>query len=379
MRIFAACSPGLEPLLAEEMRLRLPGTVFVGLPGGVEFDGEVLDLYRANLLLRTPNRVLVRLGEFPAAGWPELIRKASRLDWQEFVGPSSVLSFRVTCKQSRLYHSGGVEERVLLSASKALGRPVRSVKHDEEAVEDPASPAPQIVVVRFQRDICTISLDSSGSLLHKRGYKTAIAKAPLRETLASALLQASGWDRTSALIDPFCGSGTIPIEAALTARNIPPGIGRPFGFQTWPRFDPSVWDGLLKTVRKSQKESDVQIIGSDRDEGAVASSRANAERAGLSAGAAVFARKTVSEIVPASSGPGWIVTNPPYGKRIAGRDLRDLYARFGAVLKERFRGWRLGVLTAEEHLAREMKTEFDRPYVFSHGGLQIGCYVGRVS
>lgn len=382
VKIFAACAPGVEPILSEEIASVMPLPVAATrlvVPGGVEFEGDLSAVYRANFFLRTASRILVRLAEFPAVSWPELVRKASRLDWHLFVAAAVPLAFRVTCKASRLYHTKGVEERLLQAASKALGRPLGSVRHDEEAAEA-AAEVPQIVVVRFHRNICTISMDASGLLLYKRGYKLETAKAPLRETLAAAALMAAGWDRVSPLVDPFCGSGTIPIEAALMARRMAPGLRREFAFMRWPAFDRALWTKVLKEAESKVRTmpSTVKIAGSDRDEGAVEASRANAVRAGLSAKDIVFERRTVSEAVPVGAGPGWVVTNPPYGIRLGGRDLRDLYDRFAAVLKGRFVGWGVGILAADRRLVERMGLGLEARAVFLHGGRKIGCYVGRV-
>ena len=228
LQMFAVSAPGLEPYTALELRQldllpdesgkelistwQAPGTED-DLSGGVAFEGNLRSVYLANLWLRSANRVLLRLGDFQAAAFSELRKKASRLPWEHYLTPGRAVSLRVTCHKSRLYHSDAVAERVAGAIGDRLGKPVRVVKFDEQA-EQPKS---QLILVRLVHDRCTISIDSSGALLHRRGYRLAIAKAPLRETLAAGLLIASGWQPASPLLDPFCGSGTIPIEAALLA------------------------------------------------------------------------------------------------------------------------------------------------------------------
>ncbi len=360
-KLFAVCAPGLEPFLAQELvelglRPLLPprpssspkggerkgGQRGEG-EGGVEFQGTLRDVYRANLHLRTANRVLARLGAFDAAAFPELVRKASRLPWERHLTPGQPVALRVTCHKSRLYHSDAVAERVARAMGERLGQLSPIVKFDPQdgsSREDADANLPQLTLVRLAHDHCTISVDSSGALLHRRGYRQAVAKAPLRETLAAGMLMASGWDMTSPLLDPFCGSGTIPIEAALMAHRIPPGRARHFAFMDWPNFDAAMWSSLPAPLLSQTGEGlgvGAKILASDRDAGAIKSAQANAERAGV-ADVIEFSCRAVSAIEP-PLGPGWVVTNPPYGVRVSGgRDLRNLYAQFGNVLRARCPG-----------------------------------------
>jgi putative N6-adenine-specific DNA methylase len=225
------------------------------------------------------------------------------------------------------------------------------------------------VVIRLADDKCTVSVDSSGTLLHKRGYRQAVAKAPLRETLAAAILMASGWDQSSPLLDPFCGSGTIPIEAAMLALAIPTGLHRRFAFMDWPGFDKSLWQTILAEASPRSSVHPV-IQASDRDAGAIKSAQANAERAGVS-GYIDFQCQAVSSIQP-PSGTGWVVTNPPYGLRLSeGRDLRNLYAQFGNVLRQKCPGWNLSVLCSDPALLGQMHFKLDTSLALVNGGIHI--------
>src|SRR5689334_3417949 len=327
---FAVVAPGLEALMAEELRALgavQPLLVEEAEPGGVGFRTDQAGLYAANLHLRMASRVLVRLGSFHAAGFPELVRHARRLPWARFVGSGQGVVFRVTSRKSRLYHQGTVAQRLLeaVSAGVAVGPP------DSER-------GAQEFVVRLFRDECTVSADASGELLHRRGYRLESAKAPLRETLAAAMLAGAGWSGQAPLLDPMCGSGTIPIEAAMVARRIPPGLGRSFAFERWSDFDRRAWDTVRERSRAQVlASSPVLIQGSDRDAGAVQASAANAERAGVGADIE-WRRASISAIAP-SGAPGWIVANPPYGVRVGDRKrLRNLYAQFGNVLRARCSG-----------------------------------------
>jgi len=379
-KLFAVCAPGLEPFTALELdRLGLIGShpalrsenflTETGPQyesGGIEFQGSLHDVYRANLYLRTASRVLVRLGEFYASAFPELRRKASRLPWKNYLAPERPIALRVTCKKSRLYHEAAVAERMAGAIADSLGKSPPVQKYREDSGTDP----PQLIVVRLVDNLCTISMDSSGALLHRRGYRLATAKAPLRETLASAMVMASGWDRTSPFLDPFCGSGTISIEAALLARRAPAGYSRRFAFMDWPNFDSKSWDELLANAGKAIASDIPKIIASDRDAGAIQAARANAERAGV-ADCIEFSRKAISAIDP-PPGPGWVVTNPPYGVRLKKtNDLRNLYAQLGKVLRTRCPGWRVTVLCDRVQLIRSTGLEFDKGISMMNGGLKV--------
>jgi putative N6-adenine-specific DNA methylase len=226
-------------------------------------------------------------------------------------------------------------------------------------------------VVRIVRDECTVSLDSSGALLHRRGYRQAVAKAPLRETLAAGLLLASGWDPATPLVDPFCGSGTIPIEAARLARRIPPGLERDFAFRQWPGADETRWQAQLADARRAiLPRAPAPILGADRDAGAIVAARANAERAGVAEDIG-WTQAAVSTLAP-PPGTGALIANPPYGRRISeGRELRDLYARLGTVARERLPGWRVTLLLPEAPLERATGLAFGAPLHTRNGGLAV--------
>jgi putative N6-adenine-specific DNA methylase len=379
-RLFAVCAPGLEPFAALELdQLGLIGSHSPSQSeniltergpqyesGGIEFHGSLHDVYRANLYLRTASRVLVRLGEFYASAFPELRRKASRLSWENYLAPERPIALRVTCQKSRLYHEGAVAERVAGAIADKLGKPPPVQKYHE----DSGTELPQLIVVRLVDNLCTISIDSSGVLLHKRGYRLATAKAPLRETLASGMVMASGWDTISPLLDPFCGSGTIPIEAALLARRVPTGYTRRFAFMDWPNFDSKFWDKLLADAGKAIVSDIPKIIASDRDAGAIQAAQANAERSGV-ADCIEFSCKAISAIDP-PPGPGWVVTNPPYGVRLSKtNDLRNLYAQLGKVLRARCPGWHVTMICDSIQLIRSTGLEFDKGISIMNGGLKV--------
>ncbi|MEP6474901.1 MAG: hypothetical protein ABJC74_14350 [Gemmatimonadota bacterium] len=377
---YAVATPGLEPLVAAELTA-LGFSLGKSEPGGVAFACDRAGLYRANLELRTATRVLVRVAAFRAVGFNELEKHGKRIAWETLLGADASVGFRVTSKKSRLYHGGAIEERLgAIIGGRMPGVRFETGEAGEVDTTDDigraAGPNAQLIIVRLFRDQCTISLDSSGELLHRRGYRQAGAKAPIRENLAAALLIAAGWDRESELLDPMCGSGTIPIEAALMARRIPPGWRRGFGFERWPDFEPNIW-----TQVRTEAEARIlaalpgRISGSDRDSGAIKAAIANAERAGV-AGDVSFTCSTISAIEPRTT-PGWLVTNPPYGVRVGEREkLRNLFAQFGNVVRSRLPGWQVAFLSSHASLEGETKLRLESKLEFSNGGISVRLMAG---
>ena len=375
---FAVTPPGVEAITARELAAlgAIPGATE---PGGVSFEATARQLYAANLELRTANRITVRLAEFPARAFYELERKAKRVPWETVVRPGTPVRFRVTSRKSRLYHARGIEERLLGSVD-GQRSPVRENSRepsDPESAFEPDDGA-QLFIVRVFRDVVTISADSSGALLHRRGYRLAGGKAPLRETLAAAMLLGAGYDGGAPLLDPLCGAGTIPIEAALLARRIAPGLRRTFAFERWPSFEPELW-GEVRAEAEARvlPRAAATIAGSDRDAGAIAAASANAERAGVAFDIA-FRRAALSSIEP-PAGPGLLVTNPPYGVRVGDRgELRDLFARLGQVARRRCPGWTLALLAAHAEHVRATGLPLEPVWTSTSGGLRVRLVTARV-
>ena len=363
--LFAVCQPGLERLVADELRslgIANPRPVV----GGVEFSGFLTHIYRINLWSRTTERVLLRLREFRAETFRELHHKAARTAWEEFLTPGCEVSIRATCRKSRLIHSGGVTERILSGISDRLGKPSTLVSTDEEN----KSARSNFIVVRLVDDHCQISLDTSGALLHFRGYRQATAKAPLRETLAAAMLLSSGWTSDRSLLDPFCGAGTIPIEAALIARKIAPGRKRSFAFMEWQ----PVRSGGVGHVDRSSRQRQARSrpgehsgirsrCGRDRGEPI-----ANADRAGV-LDDIEFTERAMSAIEPI--GTGDLITNPPYGQRVGDADVRNLYAQLGHVLRAKCAGWRVAMLSSDVHWEYATGLKFEPIARFNNGGIKV--------
>lgn len=377
LECFAAVAPGLEALaLAEARAVGLPAQLAPG-GGGISWTGDLRLLILANATLRIASRVVVRLAEFEARSFAELERHARRVPWARVVGANARVRFRVTCKKSKLYHSDAVAQRMadaLVRALPGVRAEGSSVGEDEPDEGDDA----QLIVVRVLRDHCTVSADSSGALLHRRGYRQATAKAPLRETLAAALLAASEWDGRSPLVDPLCGSGTILIEGALIADRIAPNQSRQFAMERWPDVLSSLLDEVRSELVGGQLRAGGYIGGSDRDAGAIASAAANAERAGV-ADRVEFAVQALSAAAFPGSTTGWVVTNPPYGVRVGdAHGVRDLWAQLGHVLRARAPGWRLAVLSPDVALERELRIPLQCVTRTTNGGIPIRIVTGEV-
>ena len=369
-------APGLEPLaLAEAQALGIRARAE---EGGVAWSGDVRSVIVANVGFRIASRVLVRVAEFEARSFIELERWARRIPWSLSVAPGTSVRFRVTCRKSRLYHSDAVAQRLADAASRAVAgvRAEADAAGDDEALDREDS---SLFVVRFYRDRCTVSADASGALLHRRGYRQATAKAPLRETLAAALVAASGWDGVAPLIDPMCGSGTIPIEAALAARRIPPGAHRGFAVERWPGVPAAVTRAVRAELAASTlATAPGPIVGSDRDAGAIESARGNAARAEVATDVELGVHALSAMQLPDSE-RGWVVSNPPYGVRVGDTTrVRDLWAQLGNVLRRRAPGWQVTLLSPDAALERQLQIPMRVVARTTNGGIPVRIVSGTV-
>jgi putative N6-adenine-specific DNA methylase len=380
--LFAVTAPGLESIAAGE--LKTLGVKGRQEPGGVAFGGDLDRVYLANLWLRTASRLLLRLGRFHASTFYELERRAKKLAWADFLPSSGPVEVRVTCRKSRLYHSDAVAERVLSAIARVApaGVDLKIGATTSEEDDDAEKSLRQLIVVRIVDDQCEVSADTSGELLHRRGYRQEIARAPLRETLAAAMVLASGWDKRQPLLDPMCGSGTIPIEAALIARRTAPGLARNFQFMEWASFDRRLWNETTERAKEAIVGVPLDIRGADRDAGATQAATRNAERAGVASDIR-FSTQSISGSLAAledladGKGEGWIITNPPYGIRVGeSADLRDLYATMGNAITAK-RGWRVGILAAQEYLAGQTGLPLRSRFDTRNGGISVSYLVNE--
>ena len=347
------CLPGLEEVVMEELQALGVKRVARDSKGTVSAQLSPRQLYAANMFLRSATRILVSAFKFRADSFPRLEHELRALDWSPWIDPRTTrLSLRVTSHSSALYHTGAIEEVI----RQCLPLSMRSFL---------SAPQEQRVVVRLERDVAHVRIDSSGAPLHVRGWRQQAAQMPLRETLAAGILRRSGWDGASPLIDPCCGAGTIAIEAALQACGAPPHAAeRPFPLRHWPHFEPGTWASVAGEARAKAEAAKARgsghytppIIASDRDARAVRAARENAARAGV-AHLVDFRAAPLSALAPpASSGaPGTLVSNLPWGIRSRSKgDLRNLHAALGNVCRRRLPGWGLAVLVADQAMARQL-------------------------
>jgi putative N6-adenine-specific DNA methylase len=358
--IYLVVPPGLEEALAAEAAEHGFADPQIGT-GGVTVRGDRQAVMRANLVLRGASRVLVRIGSFRALHLAQLDKRARKFPWRDFLRPDLPVRVEASCKASRIYHDRAAAQRIATAIGEELGAPVDA----EAAIR---------VKARIEKDVVTISLDTSGEPLHKRGFKTAMAKAPMRETLAALFLRQCGYDGRESLVDPMCGSGTFVIEAAEVALGLAPGRGRDFAFEHFAGHDADAWTAMKAAIAPTSGEPP-RLFGFDRDPGAIRMSQENAGRAGVTAIAA-FERQAINDLAPPDAPPGLVIVNPPYGARIGDKArLKALYATLGAVLRSRFSGWRVGLVTSEAGLAKASRLPFAPPGPpIDHGGLKIRLF-----
>lgn len=361
--IFLSAPPGLEAVLCDEVKahgFRAPKAV----PGGVRIEGRWHDVWRANLVVRGASRVLARLDSFRIEQLDKLEPRARRVPWAGVLRPDVPFRVEATCARSRIYHTGAAAERIARAIAAEIAAPL--AEKEEAAVT---------ITARLDNNVCTLSLDTSGALLHKRGFKEAVAKAPMRETLAALFLRQCDYDGTETVYDPMCGSGTFVIEAAEIAAHLAPGRARSFAFEQLATFDAARWQALREAALANAVTPAVRAFGSDRDANAIAMSKANAERAGV-AGFTTFEPQSIGAAEPPDGPPGLVILNPPYGTRIGDKKkLHALYRALGARLTEAFAGWRVGMITSEPALAKATGLPFLPPSApVPHGGLRITLY-----
>ncbi len=355
---FVVTAPGFEELCVQE--LANIGIIATGTThGGVVFSGGLRELYLANLWLRSASRVLVRLGEVKARDFPTLYRRLLRLPWGRYVKPGTPCEVRAVCHRSRLSHSGRVAE----TASEAIVKALGSAPVAEGLVQQ--------VFLRFEDDCCSLSIDSSGELLHRRGYRKAKVMAPLRETLAAGCLMMLGYDGSKPLIDAMTGSGTFAIEAALIALRRAPGAARDFSFMRWPRYRQGLWEQLCQEARRQEAtELSAPIIGVDSNPKAIAAAQQNAIAAGVESLLELSCRPM--QQLKTELSDGLILCNPPYGERL-GRTaaLQALYSDLGQLFNVSFTAWSAALVCPETELIRAVGGRFETLLRFSNGGIRV--------
>ena len=362
---FATCTPGLEPILHAEikaLKLARPERQV----GGVRFEGTMRDAWRANLWLRTAIRVLRRVHRFEATSGDRLYDEVVSVPWEEVLAPSGTLLVDAQTTDSALDHSRFVEQRV----KDAIVDRLRDHAGERPSVQ---KDAPDLRVhAHLFRDRVTISVDTSGDSLHKRGWRRSQGLAPLSETTAAGIVLASGWDRRAPLLDPFCGSGTLAIEAAWIASGRAPGsLREAFGFERWLGHDARAFAAERDAARRDVKAPrKLRILGWDADPERIREARENAAAASVDE-LVTFEVADARDFAPRPGWNAWIVTNPPYGTRLGNEDeLVAVYRRFGDVLHRDCAGSRLALFTGNPKLRKQLGYPKAERRTIVHGGLR---------
>ncbi|MDR3555192.1 MAG: hypothetical protein P4L55_10595 [Syntrophobacteraceae bacterium] len=382
-RFAITVAPELAPLCLNEARsLDIPAPELS--EAGLEFTGRLKDAYACNLWLRTASRVLCRLSSFRAGIAEELFYKVSQVPWELWLNPRIPIDLEARVEYSRINNEGRVVEIIHQGLDRYFGQ-IASFHSAEGCGPEaekrgpvPAEPR-QKILVRLIDNHCQISLDTSGAHLHQRGYRLHHSGAPIRESLAAAILLKAGWKTDTPLVDGMCGSGAFPIEAALMSRRIAPGLGRDFLFQKWPSFQEKTWEYLRRKALETSLPKTVQpIVGVDLDPGAISIARENSDRAGTG-GDISWKDMDFFDFVPGKEGlrKGLVVLNPPYGVRMATAGA-DLYEKIGAHLRLHFKGWRYAVLAKSRLEAAALGTGRMRLWNIRHGGMNIAVAIGAV-
>ncbi|MCA9082499.1 MAG: class I SAM-dependent RNA methyltransferase [Planctomycetaceae bacterium] len=363
--LIATSTFGLENVVARELQALGYQDCRV-LDGRVHFSGDVRDIARSNLWLRTADRILIRVGEFPAPDFGALFDQIALLPWSELLPVDAKFPVTGRSLRSRLH----AVPRVQAVSKKAI---VEALKKTHNRFRFDESGAEFAIDVSLNRDIATITMDTTGVGLHKRGYREVVGAAPLRETMAAGLIQLSYWNPDRPLLDPFCGSGTIPIEAALIGRNIAPGLSRSFAAEDWNWFDRSIWKDVRTEARDLRKRDMTgPILASDHDPQAIRLAQRGATDAGV-AGSIRFSCQEVSEL-RSNLKYGCVITNPPYGERLGtDEEVKAVYRVMGSVFA-RLDSWGVYVLTSHRGFERNYGQKALRRRKLYNGRLECQFY-----
>ena len=364
MKWIASAAFGMEGLTGRDLKRLGAEDVRVLNVGGAEFSGTLESAMKANLWLRCADHISLVVGEFPARSFEELFEGIRRIEWADYLARDSAFPVRARCVKSVLMSQTDTQKIVRKAVVEKL-KGAYGVSWFEE------TGATVQIDVSIRGDVATVSLDASGEPLSRRGYRTWNGEAPLRETLAAALILTSGWHPWQPLYDPCCGTGTLLIEAAFIALNRAPGLRRPFAMEKWPFADVSA---LERVRREAQSRSDegqqreIRIAGSDIDPEAIELARRHIRQAGL--GGRIEVEVMDMRDVVLKGEPGAIVANPPYGERIGDRRVAHVVARQLGELSRRCPGWNVYAFSADMGFEREFGRRADRRRRFYNGRIE---------
>lgn len=366
-QLMAPCHFGLEAVLKREI-YDLGYEITRVEDGHVFFEGDAEAIVQSNIRLRTAERVLLVVGQFKALSFDELFERVRELPWEIYLPKNAKFWVtKATTVKSKLYSAPDIQS----ITKKAM---VRKMQEYYDIEQFPETGAEYPVRMFFYKDVVTVTLDTTGVPLHKRGYRTLTAKAPISETLAAAMIMLSPWHADRVLLDPFCGSGTIPIEAAMMAAHIAPGINREFISERWTNMiDSQLWKDV-RDEALSEEDMDVKtnISGFDIDPDMVRIARENARNAGVD-GMIHFQQRDAADTHHPKK-YGFIITNPPYGERIADqKELPDIYRKLGAAFSS-LDSWSLYVITSWEDAPKYIGRKPDKNRKIYNGMIKTYYY-----
>jgi putative N6-adenine-specific DNA methylase len=376
---YAVVHPGFEAVALRELgELGISSPTIEG-SGGIAFSGKLDELWRANLGAGTISRVLMRLADFKATGFGEFRSRLAAIPWELYLSGDARIAFSTQAARSRLWHEGKLEEEATRAITERMA--AYGMKASFATTADAAATGRQTVFVRVEENRCQSSLDASGELLYRRGRGKFVEEAPLRETLACAILRAAGLERYRIVIDPFCGSGTFALEAGAILSGRPVNLDRSFAFQQWPAFKPARFQHLKGEMEKEFAERAPRgarkIYCSDLDPKAVASAGHNVEQAGL-AHLVEVDQADFFHLHPPTASPAdvLLVMNPPYGARQEhGADIAALYRRIGEKVRRDYGGCGYAIIVPGLEIEKALGLPHEQKILFRNGGIGVALLI----
>lgn len=368
MNISISSAAGVELAVKKEL-YRLGYGDLPAINGRITFEGDENDVCKCNLLLRTANRVFIELKKFKATDFDQLFCAVSEIEWEKIIPSDGKIIVEAKCVESGI-HAVSVTQSITKKAicERLLKVYKKTLCENGERYK---------IEVSVFRDVVTVSLDTSGSGLHRRGYRALVGDAPLKETLASAIVQLSVWNPSRPLADVFCGSGTIPIEACLYALNIPSGINRDFDFLHWKKFDSSAFEELKKQAISSIKQLDFRLSAFDIDENQLKLARKHAELAGVSDH--IHFQKADMRDFSSQKKYGVIISNPPYGERLSEiSEVEKLLKDYGKMVSS-LDNWSAYTLTPAKNFERLFGKKADKKRKLFNGSIECCLYANLSS
>ena len=366
MKICITSASGIEAVTKKELKKLIGVEELAAINGRIVFEGGWREVVKCNLLLRTASRVEIVLGEFRAENFDDLYEGVSSVEWENYIPRDGNILISVKCVQSKIYAHTATQS----ITKKAICERLKKVFGVNELSEDGERYKVEIAILK---DFVTVTLDTSGDGLHRRGYRGLVGEAPLKETLASAMIQLSVWNSLRPFADLFCGTGTIPIEACLIAKNVPSGINREFDFEKWNLRYKSIIESLKEKARAEiDYEKEVKISGFDIDEKQLSLARKHAKIAGVDK-YIHFQRADVADF-SSSKEYGVIISNPPYGERLSDRkEIEKIYRLYGKAFSS-LKNWSAYTLTPVTDFERLFGKRADKKRKLYNGKIECTYY-----